>query len=103
MRGVGRATTEVKIVERRTCLFSGRVQGVGFRYTVEQAARHRPVAGYVRNLPDGRVELMMEGSPRDLDELLSEIQQKMEGFIRETHCQSSAATGEFQGFEIRYR
>lgn len=76
---------------------------MGFRYTVEQTARGRPVVGYVRNLPDGRVELVMEGSPAVLAELLSDIQQKMEGFIRETHCQSSAATGEFEGFEIRYR
>src|SRR5207248_2933045 len=45
---------------RRQCLFSGRVQGVGFRYTVKNIALQHNISGYVRNLPDGRVELVME-------------------------------------------
>lgn len=89
-------------MERRTCYFTGRVQGVGFRYTVEQIARGRPIAGYVRNLPDGRVELVMEGQAEVLDEVVRDVEQKMEGFIRGADCQTSTATGEFDRFSIRY-
>ena len=46
---------------RRRVYFSGRVQGVGFRFTCQSLARGFEVAGYVRNLPDGRVELVAEG------------------------------------------
>ena len=46
---------------RRTSHFSGHVQGVGFRYTVQDLAADFDVRGYVRNLPDGRVELVVEG------------------------------------------
>ena len=49
----------------RLVLFSGRVQGVGFRYTACHIARHFTVTGYVRNLPDGRVELLAEGNPEE--------------------------------------
>ena len=49
--------------ERRRVVFSGRVQGVGFRFTCQSLARGFDVAGYVRNLADGRVELVAEGEP----------------------------------------
>jgi acylphosphatase len=54
-----------------TVLFEveGRVQGVGFRYFVRQAARQLGVAGWVRNRPDGSVEVLADGPPSALDEL----------------------------------
>ena len=48
---------------RRRVIVSGVVQGVGFRYAVERAARSRGVAGWVRNRPDGTVEAVFEGDP----------------------------------------
>lgn len=87
---------------RRTCHFSGRVQGVGFRYTVQQIARGYPVVGYVRNLSDGRVELVMEGEPEVMEKLVRDVQQRMEGFVRETRCEESPGSGEFKAFSIRY-
>ncbi len=89
-------------MQRRTCHFSGRVQGVGFRYTVEHIAKGYPVVGYVRNLADGRVELVMEGEPDVLEKLVREVQQRMEGFVRETRCEESRGNGEFKAFSIRY-
>ena len=89
-------------VQRRTYLFSGNVQGVGFRYTAQHLARGHPVSGYVRNLPDGRVEMVAEGEEINLDALLGALQRQMEGFIRDTKVSSGNATGEFSGFTIRH-
>ncbi|MHC4819212.1 MAG: acylphosphatase, partial [Planctomycetota bacterium] len=50
--------------ERRTILYTGTVQGVGFRWTTERVLADASVTGYVRNLADGRVELVIEGDPR---------------------------------------
>lgn len=87
---------------RWTVFFSGRVQGVGFRYTTVQVARSHPVSGYVRNLPDGRVECVMEGTPEALSALLLAVENEMRGCIRGVARQESPATGEFTGFSIRH-
>jgi acylphosphatase len=57
-------------VERRRVVVHGFVQGVGFRFAVERAARSRGVAGWVRNRPDGTVEAVFEGEPEDVDALV---------------------------------
>jgi acylphosphatase len=89
-------------MERQTCVFSGHVQGVGFRYTVHHVAMQYNVRGYVRNLPDGRVELVMEGEEREMAGVLEEIQQKMNGFIGEVQINRSPATGQYERFSIRH-
>ena len=83
-------------------LIDGRVQGVGFRYTVHNLAMPHNVRGFVRNLPDGRVELVIEGADGEMDELLDAIRQKMNGFIRDVKVDSGPATGEFSRFSIRH-
>jgi acylphosphatase len=57
-------------VERRRVVVHGFVQGVGFRFAVERAARSRGVAGWVRNQPDGTVEACFEGEPDDVEALV---------------------------------
>ena len=89
-------------LNRRTCYFSGRVQGVGFRYTVHNLAMPHNVRGYVRNLPDGRVELVMEGPDQDMDHLLESIRQKMSHFIRQVDTLAEPATHAFTGFSIKH-
>jgi len=89
-------------VQRRTYYFSGHVQGVGFRYTVHHLARNHPVSGYVRNMPDGRVEMVAEGEPKDLDALFDAVSRQMEGFIRRVDTTEDGPTGEFTGFTIRH-
>ena len=86
---------------RRTSHFSGDVQGVGFRYTTQGVARDFDVAGYVRNLPDGRVELVVEGDEAEIARLLNAIGQKMESFIKNRSDFDSPPTGEFSSFSIR--
>jgi acylphosphatase len=58
-------------VEARHVLVSGRVQGVGFRWSTRLAAESIGVVGWVRNLPDGRVEAWIEGLPGPLGEMLA--------------------------------
>jgi len=89
-------------MERRHVFYEGRVQGVGFRYTARHIARRYQVSGYVRNLPDGRVELVAEGQPDELDRFLADIREEMRGFIRHEDVTRLPATGNFSGFEIRY-
>jgi len=81
--------------------YSGRVQGVGFRYTVKTLASGFEATGIVRNLPDGRVELAAEGTREELEAFRCAIQDSEVGrFIRNEEAAWSEATGEFRGFEI---
>jgi acylphosphatase len=89
--------------ERRRVLYSGRVQGVGFRATCRWLARGFDIVGYVRNLPDGRVELVLEGEPGEIDRLLNEIQQEAGGFIRDIHADREPASDPpLEGFTVRF-
>jgi len=81
--------------------YSGRVQGIGFRYTVKSLAAGFEVTGTVRNLADGRVELVSEGTQEELDAFQRAVQDSEVGrFIRQEEVNWSGATGEFRGFEI---
>ena len=87
--------------ERLQVLFSGHVQGIGFRYTVKQAALGFEVTGWVKNLADGRVELLVEGEREELEAFQAAIPEAgLRRFIRETQAEWSNGTGEFRGFEI---
>lgn len=87
--------------ERREVLYSGRVQGVGFRFTAQGFAKRCGVVGFVHNLPDGRVQLIAEGSPAALDRLLTMIADEMNPCVRNTQSTVSPAVREFSDFEIR--
>jgi len=89
-------------MQRRTYHFSGHVQGVGFRYTTHNIAQQHAVHGYVRNLPDGRVELVMEGDECEIDDVVKTIRRKMSHFVRDCHAEVAPATGEFEQFYIRH-
>jgi acylphosphatase len=88
--------------ERRRVLYSGYVQGVGFRYATEQVASGYDVSGYVRNLGDGRVEVVVEGRPAELDAFQHGVAQAMAGHISDTEVEVSSATGGFDGFRSRF-
>jgi acylphosphatase len=81
--------------------YAGHVQGVGFRYTVRTVATGFEVAGKVRNLPDGRVELVAEGTHEELAAFQQAIRESgLNSFIRNEAVQWKEATGQFRGFEI---
>ena len=88
--------------QRRTYHFTGRVQGVGFRYTARHVAAGHQVTGYVRNLADGRVELVMEGPEPEMDAVLEGITAELGRNISRTTCDTGPATGEFPEFSVRH-
>ena len=82
-------------------LYSGPVQGVGFRYTVKSVATGFDVTGTVRNLPAGEVELIAEGLQSELEAFRQAIGQSgLDHFIRDEDVSWSEARNEFRGFEI---
>lgn len=84
-----------------TVLFSGRVQGVGFRYSAKTVATGFEVTGIVRNLPDGRVELIADGLRSELDAFRAALHDAgLAGFIRDEQISWGNATNQFRGFEI---
>jgi acylphosphatase len=87
--------------QRREVYYSGWVQGVGFRYTARHLAGLHQVTGFVRNLPDGRVQLVVEGPPAEIERFLSAIREEMGHHIRDVDQRSAPANGEFGGFEVR--
>lgn len=81
--------------------YTGRVQGVGFRYTAKRVALGYEVTGIVRNLPDGRVELAAEGSRDELEAFQLAIRESgLASFITNEQVTWEDAKGEFRGFEI---
>lgn len=86
--------------ERRVVHFSGTVQGVGFRATTVRIAERHPVAGYVKNLPDGRVRCEIEGTPDEVDAFLNDLRQAMSGYIADAEQRPVPATGAGGGFHI---
>ena len=82
-------------------LYSGRVQGVGFRYTVKTVASGFDTTGIVRNLPDGRVELIAEGTRDELDLFRAAVRDEGLGhFIENESVSWDEPKNEFRGFEI---
>jgi acylphosphatase len=81
--------------------FTGRVQGVGFRFQTLQVARGFEVAGFVRNLPDGRVELEAEGQPAEVAAFVAAVEEEMAGHIRKTERRAGRRPPCLAGFEIR--
>ncbi len=81
--------------------YSGRVQGVGFRYTVKQVAAAYEIIGTVRNLTDGRVELVAEGRREELEAFRQGIRDAgLDAFIRQEVVEWAQARNELRGFEI---
>ncbi len=90
-------------LERRRVLFSGRVQGVGFRATCRWLAGGFDIVGHVSTLPDGRVELLAQGDAAEIDRYLGAISDELGGFIREVVSeQESTDYPLLEGFKVRF-
>ncbi len=73
--------------------YSGQVQGVGFRYTALRLAQAHAVKGLVRNLADGRVEMLVEGEPAEVERFLESVRGKMDGYIHAVSVQDEPVRG----------
>ena len=82
--------------------FSGRVQGVGFRYQTVRVAQEFEVSGFVRNLMDGRVELLAEGEATQVRAFVAEVEDRLGVYIRKVERHETRGPSVYKGFTIRH-
>ncbi len=83
-------------------IFAGSVQGVGFRFTAHRMAGRHQLTGYVRNLSDGTVEMLAQGSARDIDDCIRDIQNYLTGHIREVKAEEVPPNPTYTDFKITF-
>jgi len=83
-------------------IFVGRVQGVGFRFTVHRIAIRHQLNGFVRNLPDGTVEVLAQGSSENIDNCIQDIEASFAGYIREARINDIPAEPKYKDFRITF-
>jgi acylphosphatase len=83
-------------------IFVGRVQGVGFRFTAYHIANRHKLTGFVRNLPDGTVEMLAQGKSQQVDDCIREIQDSFTGYVRDTRIEDVAADPQYGRFNITF-
>ena len=92
-----------KDFERAHVFYSGRVQGVGFRYTAESLALDLGLRGWVKNTPDGRVELVCEGRKESIERFFLRVQGSLLGpHIKKTDVRWEPARHEFSDFRVEF-
>jgi acylphosphatase len=82
--------------------YSGRVQGIGFRFTAERLAEELGVLGWVSNLSDGRVELAAEANEDTLKDFFAQLANIFKRYIQDIQTEWKPATGEFKDFGVRF-
>jgi len=83
-------------------IFTGRVQGVGFRFTAHRIARRHGLTGFVRNLSDGSVEMLAQGDPAGIEACMAEIEAALPGHIRETNIEDVPPDPKLTEFRIAF-
>jgi acylphosphatase len=86
----------------RHIIFVGRVQGVGFRFTAYHIANRHQVTGFVRNLPDGSVEMLAQGRPDEIDNCIRQIQDSFSGYIRDNTIEDVPLDPRYTEFRITF-
>lgn len=86
----------------RHVIFTGRVQGVGFRFTVFHAANRYKLTGWVRNCTDGNVEMITQGQADGISDCIRDIQESFAGYIRETKIEEVQPDPKYKDFKITF-
>ncbi len=86
----------------RHIIFKGSVQGVGFRFTAHRMAGRHQIAGYVRNVRDGTVEMLAQGSAEDIDDCIRDIQDSLAGYVREVKIEEVPPNPRYKDFKITF-
>ena len=86
----------------RHIIFVGRVQGVGFRFTTHRMANRHQLTGFVRNLPDGSVEMLAQGTAEDIDDCIQDIKEYYPGHIREMNVDEIPPDPKHTDFRITF-
>ena len=91
---------EHKPLEVLRATVTGRVQGVGFRATAVDIAKRYPVTGRVRNLPDGRVQLLVEGPEAEVSRFLDAVRSHWGKHIERVKTEGREPTGKYRDFAV---
>lgn len=83
-------------------VFRGRVQGVGFRYTTQRIARRYDLTGYVKNLPDGTVQALLQGTKANVQACIDEIQDAFGGYVRDLQSVDQPVNPQYHDFRITF-
>jgi len=83
-------------------IFTGRVQGVGFRFTARRAASRRQLTGYVRNMPNGSVEMLAQGRSEDIDDCIQDLKEYFAGYFKETSIEEIPPDPKHTDFKITF-
>jgi len=89
-------------MKRAHVFYSGNVQGVGFRFMAVDLAMKHKIIGWVKNVSDGRVELIAEGEESSVLNFLAEIKRVLARYISEVKFNWEPATGQFKDFSIEF-
>lgn len=83
-------------------IFIGLVQGVGFRFTAFNMANRHELTGFVRNLPDGTVEMLAQGRAETIDDCIRDIEEEFGGYVRETKIEEIPPNPQYKDFKITF-
>ena len=86
----------------RNIIFIGRVQGVGFRFTAHRMANRHQLAGFVRNLSNGSVEMLAQGTSDDIEDCIQDLKENYPGYIREMNVEEIPPDPQHTDFRITF-
>lgn len=83
-------------------IFTGHVQGVGFRFTAHRIANRHHLTGFVRNLPDGTVEMLAQGTTEGIEDCIGDIKEALAGYVRHTLIDDVPPDPKYTDFRITF-